>query len=152
MSRTLPVAAIENGTVIDHITSDQTWRIIQMLRLLPKRHKVTVGFNLPSKRMQFKDLIKIENHELTEQEANEITVFAPDATISNIQNFQVVTKVITSLPSQIKGIFLCPNQACITRDETIQSCFSVREEGKQVTLVCQYCERAFDRNQVGVVI
>ncbi len=44
MTKTLSVAAIQNGTVVDHINSDQTLRIIHMLRLLDKKHTVTVGF------------------------------------------------------------------------------------------------------------
>lgn len=152
MNKTLSVAAIQNGTVIDHITSGQTLRIIHMLRLLHKKHKVTVGFNLPSKRMPLKDLIKIEDHALTNKEANEITVFAPEATINIIKNFEVVKKIITSLPSSISGIFICPNVVCITHQESVDSFFMIEEEGQQVKLVCKYCEKAFDRNQVKVKI
>ena len=150
MNKTLSVSAIQNGTVIDHITAGQTLRIMYMLRLLHRKHKVTVGFNLPSKRMQLKDLIKIEDHALTNKEANEITVFAPEATINIIKNFEVVQKIITSLPPHIGGIFICPNPICITHNEPVESFFTVAEQGRQVKLVCQYCEKAFDRNQVKV--
>lgn len=152
MTKTLSVSAIQNGTVIDHITSDQTLRIIHMLKLLSKKHTVTVGFNLPSKRMKMKDLIKIENHVLTNKEANEITVFAPEATINIIKDFEVVKKITTSLPSSIGGVFVCPNHNCITHQEQIESFFNIVEVGKQVNLVCKYCERAFERNQVKVMI
>lgn len=152
MNKTLSVSGIENGTVIDHITSDQTLRIMHMLRLLSKKHKVTVGFNLPSKRMRFKDLIKIEDHALTNEEANEITVFAPEATINIIKNFEVTQKIITTLPEKIRGIFLCPNANCITHNETIEQLFAVEAHGKQVKLVCHYCEKSFERNQVKVAI
>ncbi len=149
---TLSVSAIQNGTVIDHITSDQTLRIMHMLRLLDKKHKVTVGFNLPSKRMKYKDLIKIEDHVLTTKEANEITIFAPEATINIIQKFEVVQKIITTLPPHISGVFICPNSLCITNKEHVESFFTVEEQGKQVKLVCRYCEREFDRNQVKVKV
>ncbi len=150
MNKTLSVSAIQNGTVIDHITSDQTLRIIHMLRLLDRKHTVTVGFNLPSKRMKLKDLIKIENHVLTNQEANEITVFAPEATINIIKNFEVVQKIITSLPPSIGGLFICPNPICVTHAEPVKSFFTVQEQGKHVQLICHYCEKTFDRNQVRV--
>jgi len=52
MNKTLSVSAIQNGTVIDHITPGQTLRIIHMLRLLHKKLKVTVGFNLSSNRLR----------------------------------------------------------------------------------------------------
>lgn len=150
MNKTLSVAGIQNGTVVDHITTDQTLRIMHMLRLLDKRHKVTVGFNLPSKRMKFKDLIKIEDHELTPEEANKITVFAPDATINIIKNYEVVKKLNTKLPEGIAEIFICPNSACITHFESIPSYFYIREHGKLMKLACKYCEKSFERNQVKV--
>lgn len=149
-NKTLSVAAIQNGTVIDHITSDQTLRIMHMLRLLDKKHKLTVGFNLPSKRMKHKDLIKIEDHVLTTEEANKITIFAPEATINIIQNFEVVKKLITSLPPHISGVFVCPNTNCITSKEKVESFFTLEEQGRQVKLICRYCEKEFDRNQVKV--
>lgn len=150
MNKTLSVPAIENGTVIDHITSDQTLRILHMLRVLRKKRRVTVGFNLPSQRMQYKDLIKIEDHALTHKEANEITIFAPEATINIIKDFEVTQKIITSLPSHIRDVFICPNTNCITQTEPVQSFFNVKEQGKQVTLICRYCENEFDRNAVEV--
>jgi aspartate carbamoyltransferase regulatory subunit len=150
MTKTLAVAAIQNGTVIDHITTDQTLRIMNMLHLLDKRHKVTVGFNLPSKMMRYKDLIKIEDHELTPEEANQITVFAPEATINIIKNYEVVKKLSTTLPESISSIFICPNPACITHYEPVQSYFYIKEHGKVMNLVCKYCEKAFERNQVKV--
>lgn len=150
--KTLSVSAIQNGTVIDHITSDQTLRIMYMLRLLDKKCKTTVGFNLPSNRMKYKDLIKIEDHVLTNQEANEITIFAPEATINIIQNFEVVQKLKTSLPPNISGVFVCPNAHCITNKEAVESFFTLEEQGKQVKLVCRYCEKEFDRNQVKVKV
>lgn len=152
MSKTLSVSAIQNGTVIDHINPGQTLRIIHMLRLLNKNHKVTIGLNLSSKLMKLKDLIKIEDHILTNDEANEINVFAPEATINIIKNFEVVQKIITSLPSSISGMFICPNPVCITHTEPVDSFFTITEQGKQVQLVCKYCEKEFERNQVKVKV
>jgi aspartate carbamoyltransferase regulatory subunit len=147
MTKTLSVSAIQNGTVVDHITTDQTLRIMHMLHLLDKKHKVTIGFNLPSKRMKLKDLIKIEDHELTPEEANQISVFAPDATI---KNYEVVKKLKTTLPAGIASIFICPNSACITHCEPVASYFYIHEHGKVMNLVCKYCEKSFERNQVKV--
>lgn len=148
MNKTLSVSAIRNGTVIDHIKPGQTWRIIHLLGLLEKNHKVTIGLNLPSSLMKLKDLIKIEDHVLTTKEANEINVFAPEATINIIKNFEVTQKIITSLPTSISGIFICPNPACITHAETIESFFTIEEKGKNVQLICKYCDKEFDRNEL----
>ncbi|MBX3708478.1 MAG: aspartate carbamoyltransferase regulatory subunit [Gammaproteobacteria bacterium] len=148
MSKTLSVSAIQNGTAIDHIVSGQAFRIIHLLKLLDKKYQVTIGLNLPSKRLKFKDLIKIENYVLTDAQANDITVFAPEATINVIQNFEVVNKITTSLPSSISEVIVCPNPVCITRTEPVKTCFNIETQGKQINLVCRYCEKTFDRNQV----
>jgi aspartate carbamoyltransferase regulatory subunit len=152
MTKTLSVSAIQNGTVIDHINSGQALRILHLLELLEKKHKVTLGLNLPSKRMKLKDIIKIENHALKNQEANEITVFAPEATINIIKEFEVVQKITTTLPPSIRAVFSCPNLACITHKEPMETFFHIESQGKQVNLTCKYCEQTFDRNQVKVKI
>lgn len=152
MSKTLSVSAIHNGTVIDHINSGQAFRIVHLLGLLDKKYKVTIGLNLPSKTMKFKDLIKIENYTLTNEEANDITIFAPEATINVIQNFEVVNKFITSLPTSISDVFICPNAACITHSEPVKTFFNIESQGKQVKLICKFCEKEFDRNHVKVSI
>lgn len=152
MTKTLSVAAIKHGTSIDHIPAGQAIRIMHLLNLLQSKHKVTVGLNLPSKRMVLKDLIKIENHIINTQEANEITIFAPQATINIIKDFEVVDKITTTLPSSIANVFICPNPACISGSEPMASYFLIREQGKQVVLTCKFCEKYFDRNEVTVRI
>lgn len=150
MTKTLSVSAINNGTVIDHIRSGHALRIIHLFRLLDDKNKITVGLNLPSKRLGLKDLIKIENRVLTKEEANEISIFAAEATINIVKDFEVVQKIPTHFPSKISNIFLCPNPKCITRNENCESVFHVEEQGKQVKLICHYCEKSFDRDQVKV--
>ncbi len=152
MSKTLPVSAIKNGTVIDHIRPGQAPRIMRLLEVLQSKNKITMGLNLPSKLIGLKDLLKIENRVLTNDEANEVVIFAPEATINIIKDFEVVKKITTHLPKTIAGIFLCANPACITHHESVESVFHVEDQGKQVKLLCHYCEKAFDRDQVKVSI
>ncbi|TAK75667.1 MAG: hypothetical protein EPO11_05245, partial [Gammaproteobacteria bacterium] len=40
--------------------------------------------------------------------------------------------------------------ACITHTEPVESSFQIEEQGNQVKLICHYCEKIFDRNQVQV--
>lgn len=42
------VAAIENGTVIDHIPSEKTYQVAQLLKLADLGTPVTIGYNFPS--------------------------------------------------------------------------------------------------------
>ncbi len=148
MTKTLSVAAIQHGTVIDHINSGQALHIIRLLDLQKKNHKVTIGLNLPSKRLQYKDIIKIENHVLSNDEANEVTVLAPLVSINIIDNFEVVKKINTTLPSHIVNVFACPNPACITQSEPVETYFKIETHGNRVNFFCRYCEKSFDRNQV----
>jgi aspartate carbamoyltransferase regulatory subunit len=152
MTKTLSVSAIKNGTVIDHIRSGQALRIMRLLRVLEDKHKVTLGLNLPSQLLGVKDLIKIEARELTNEEANEIMIFAPEATINIINEFEVLKKLTTHLPTSIAHVFLCPNPVCITQAEVVDSSFNIKEDGKHMWLSCHYCEKTFDRDQVQVRI
>lgn len=150
MNDTLSVSAIKNGTVIDHIPQGQALGIIHLLSLLKRKFKIMVGMNLPSKRLGSKDLIKIENHTLTDDEANEVVVFAPPVTINIIKNFEVLNKMKTHLPNAMHGVFTCPNPACVTQEEPVDSHFYVGQEGKMIKLTCHYCEKVFHRDQVKV--
>lgn len=152
VAKTLSVAAIQHGTVIDHIVSGQAFRILQLLRLIDKPYKITVGMHLPSKQLGYKDLIKIENYSLTQNQANEITVFAPDASINIIKDFAVAEKINPHLPDFIEGVFCCQNPHCITQEEEVKSFFSIKAMGRTVKLTCRFCEKTVDRNQVKVAL
>ena len=152
MNETFSVSAIKNGTVIDHITAGQALRIIHLLALRTSKHTMTIGMHLPSKRMGSKDLIKIENRILTPEEANEIVVFSPSATINVIENYNVIEKIKTHFPASIKNVFACPNSMCVTQSEPTESDFFITEKSKKVLLTCYYCEKEFDRDLVKVII
>jgi aspartate carbamoyltransferase regulatory subunit len=152
MQTTLGVAAIENGTVIDHIDAGQALRIIYLLNLAPARQLVTIGLQLPSKRMGTKDLIKIDTRLLTAAESNEVAVFAPHATINIIKKFLVVEKSKTVMPAKIQGVFPCPNSACITSTEPITSCFNIITTHKHIQLSCYYCQQVYQRDQLKMAI
>ncbi|MEM9243361.1 MAG: aspartate carbamoyltransferase regulatory subunit [Pseudomonadota bacterium] len=142
--KTLSVNAIEQGTVIDHIPAGKAIRIVDLLQLTDHNKRVTIGLNLKSKRDQFKDLIKIENYSLNEQQLSYIGLFAPRATINRIQDFAVTDKIKAVSPSEISGLMVCPNLNCITNKEQITTKFIVKKRGGQNDkLHCAYCERIF---------
>ncbi len=148
MTKTLSVSAIKNGTVIDHIPAAQALKILKLLQIGTHKNCVTLGLNLVSKSLGLKDLIKIENRILTDTEANEVTVFAPKATINIIENFDIVKKITTRFPDSIVGVFTCANPVCITQTEAIKTHFYLEEYGKQIKLTCRYCEEQFDRDHL----
>ena len=93
-------------------------------------------------------MIKIENTFLTEQQANQLAMYAPDATVNRIDNYEVVKKLTLSLPEQIDGVLTCPNSNCISHNEPVDSSFKVKALKGEIYLKCKYCEKEFDHRVV----
>ncbi len=144
----MSVAAIEQGTVIDHIPAGSALSIFNLLNLKNLPHGIAMGLNLPSEKKEKKDLIKIENYFLQPKEAHDIAIFAPHATINIILNFAVVKKITAVLPDVVEKILICPNTKCITHIEPVFTVFFVEEFKKKVQLSCKYCEREFTLDEL----
>lgn len=145
---TRTVEGLKNGTVIDHIPAGQGMKILRLFELDALGERVTVGFNLTSRHMGSKDLIKVENVALTEVQANELALFAPKATVNVIADFQVVKKHKLEMPETVEGIFACPNSNCISHVEPVSSFFYVEAHGNDTNLKCKYCEKGFSKDIV----
>lgn len=148
MAKTLSVAAIKDGTVIDHLPVGAAVIILQLLKLIPGKNCVSLGLNLTSTSMGFKDLIKIEDRFLTKKEAHDIAVFAPKATINIIKDYKLAQKICAELPQEVERILVCPNPRCITNCEQTPTLFHVEEHKQQVILRCHFCERIFERHEI----
>ena len=148
MSNKLQVEAIRNGTVIDHIPAGHGVRILDRLHLLNSDARITVGFNLPSEARGVKDIIKVEGRKFTEQEANELALFAPSATINVIDEYKVVEKFKMAIPQTLTGILACPNSNCISHNEPVSSRFKLRQQEEDIVLKCHYCEKSFSKDIV----
>lgn len=133
------VFAIEEGTVIDHIPSPLAIKVLQILGL-PNEGIMSIGLNFPSQKLGQKDLIKIENMYLKEEETNKIALIAPTATINIIKNHELIEKREITLPEVVINIVRCPNPVCITNHEPIETKFSISETSP-VSARCYYCER-----------
>ncbi len=143
----LLVSAIKNGTVIDHIEAGNALKIIRLLNLPAHKKIVTVGLNLPSRVMKHKDIIKVEEREITEEEMNQIAILAPKASINIICDFEIIKKFNAKLPKQIEHILVCPNPDCITNQERMDSLFHVIKNGT-IKLKCHYCEKIFSQEEI----
>jgi aspartate carbamoyltransferase regulatory subunit len=146
MKATLSVSAIQDGTVIDHIPAGNAFKIIRLLCLSGNR--ATVGLNLKSTAFGLKDLIKTENVFLTEAQYAQVAVFAPNATVNIIHNYEVVKKFKVQMPETIAKVLTCANPRCITNEQKIPTLFLVEESNTQVLLRCKYCEKLFSREQI----
>jgi aspartate carbamoyltransferase regulatory subunit len=147
MTKTRSVSAINKGIVIDHIPAGQALKIMRLLHVVNNKQRVTLGLNLTSQRLKLKDLIKIENRNLSPEEVDNISVFAPSATISFIEDFAIYKKIKCQLPETIRDILICPNQNCISRTES-KSYFRLEDSVQEVHLYCFYCEKQFKRDQL----
>ena len=117
----------------------------QLFKFTQTNEKVTVGLNLSTKSGETKDLIKIENTFFNDQQANQLALFAPHATINQIKDFKVVNKFSVQLPSSFVGVLTCPNSNCISHNEPVKSRFYVQQTST-LKLKCHYCEKSFERS------
>ena len=82
----LQVSAIRNGTVLDHIPSNQLFKVISILGLDKNcSNQITFGMNLESKLLGKKAIIKIADRYFKPSEINKIALVAPDAKINVIK-------------------------------------------------------------------
>lgn len=136
------IADLENGINIDHIIQGNALFIIQALSLFNSDKQVGVGLNLLSKRLGYKDLIKVADFYLTDSQKEIISLFAPNATLSEIKDYQVITKYKLELPKVVDNIIICPNQRCVSRQ--YKSRFITQVDRKnQLNVICYYCEQEF---------
>jgi len=141
----LIVRRIREGTVIDHIDEGQGLQVLNALGINGADGSViTIALNVPSGKFSKKDIIKVENKFLKEDDTNKLGVIAPKATVNIIKNFQLVEKRRVSLPNEIDRIFRCSNPECITNSsERIESVMDVIDKEGRV-LKCRYCGRLLD--------
>ena len=144
--RKLQVEAISDGTVIDHIPAGQGLKVLHQLPVLDRGCRITVGFNLPSQELGLKDLIKVENHIISDQEAGRLCLLAPMATVNIIENYVVRQKCSIHLPEKLENLFRCPNSNCITHNEPVNTVFTCTERGDEIHITCKYCEKVFSKD------
>jgi len=139
-SRTYKVYAIENGTVIDHVPTPMALRVIRILGL-ENQGIMTIGIGFRSEKYPGgKDIVKVENRELSHEETDKIALIAPDATINIIKDGKVAEKRRIKLPEEVRGILSCPNPNCATNVLGAKPHFRL-ESRRDVTYRCRYCER-----------
>lgn len=135
----LAVAALKNGTVIDHIPTDALFKAVDLLGIAHLDKSITIGYNLQSNRLGKKGIIKVADTFFPDEILNRIAIIAPSAVINTIKDFEVIKKEAVSLPDEVIDLVVCNNPKCITRNEPMKSRFDVIDK-ENVTLKCRYCE------------
>ena len=144
------VAAIENGTVIDHIPADKTFQVANMLGLQDMKTIVTIGNNYYSNLVGKKGIIKVQNKFFTDDEVSQLSVVAPNVVLNIIKDYEVVEKKTVKTPDELRGIVKCNNPKCITNNEPMKTIFHVINKDSGI-LKCHYCDKEQDINKVELV-
>lgn len=134
------VAAIQNGTVIDHIPADKTYQVVNLLNLEKLTTQVTIGYNYRSKKLGHKGIIKVEDKFFTDEEISRLSVVAPNIVLNIIKDYEVVEKKTVTTPDDLHGIVKCNNPKCITNNEPMATLFHVVDKTHGI-IKCHYCEK-----------
>ena len=142
------VQPIRNGTVIDHIKAGKGRKILDTLELIDKGTTITLLMNVPSKKNTSKDVIKIEDRELSESESQKLALLSPGSHVNIIRNFVVAEKNVAELPKTISDMALCPNENCISNNERgAKTKFNIIK-GNPLSIQCVYCGRKIAQNKI----
>jgi len=134
----LRVSKIRNGTVLDHLPGGSALNVLALLSIDGSEGTgVSVAMNVPSDRLGTKDVVKVEERELSQAEVDVLALIAPRASVNIVREYEVTEKNRVERPDRVEGVLSCPNSNCITNaEEPVESRFAVLEDG----LRCAYCD------------
>ena len=140
------VTAIRNGSVIDHIHSGQAMRVLEMLGIGgASAVPVSLVMNVPSKKMGSKDIIKVEDREVTQPELDRLALVAPDAHVSIIRAYSVAEKLTINLGEEVVNVVRCTFSNCITTNQREPLDHRLKVVNRDpLQLRCHYCGRPQD--------
>jgi len=151
MESQLLVRKIENGTVIDHIPAWHSEMVLRLLDMEKIRAQADVSMvslnNIPSRKYGRKDIIKFNNYNLDEGDADIVCLVYPTATINYIEDWEPM-KYKPKIPERVVGRMRCPELSCITNSprEPIMTRFRVLPVFE--VLQCEYCDSLLDFKKV----
>ncbi|MBO4985058.1 MAG: aspartate carbamoyltransferase regulatory subunit [Bacteroides sp.] len=146
----LQVAALENGTVIDHIPAEKLFTVVSLLGLEKLKNNITIGCNLKSGKLGTKGIIKIADKFFCDDEINRIALVAPNVKLNIIRDYEVAEKREVRLPDELKGIVKCGNPKCITNNEPMPTRFHVIDK-ENCIIKCHYCEKEQKRENITLI-
>jgi len=144
------VTAIRNGTVIDHVPSGQALTVLKMLGIDGRMsNPVSLVMNVPSKKMGSKDIIKVEDRELTQTELDRLALVSPDASVAIIRSYSVAQKLVVNLGDEVTDVVSCSYGNCITVNprEPLSHRITVLSR-EPLELRCHYCGRSQEINSL----
>jgi aspartate carbamoyltransferase regulatory subunit len=141
MSEMRRVTAICNGTVIDHIPAGHALQVIRMLRIDTNRsNPVSLVMNVPSDKIGRKDLLKIEDLELNQEELDRLALISPNASVAIIRNYGVAEKRVVELAEELVNVARCTFTNCITQNDREPLPQKLRVVSREpMEIRCYYC-------------
>ena len=149
----LLIRRIKEGTVIDHIRAGEALRVLQILGITGKEGEiVSVAMNVPSSKIEKKDVVKFANRFLKSEETDKLALVAPQATVNIIKNYKVSEKRKVELPFVFRGLLKCPNPTCVSNmsGEPIVSTIDVVDKETPL-LRCRFCQRLMSPGEAVLV-
>lgn len=153
----LAISSLRNGCVIDRIASGRA-SVIDRINIKAglygkKTAQVIRGRNMDSASMEEKEVVFINDIWPDDNLMSIYTLPAPQVRVSLMREEPKPAgdylRVEPPLPSAVAGIFVCPNDQCVTNlDPEGESYFDVLGEKGKAHLQCVYCFGTFDIHQI----
>jgi aspartate carbamoyltransferase regulatory subunit len=125
-------------------------QVIRILRINTSRATpVSLVMNVPSDKLGRKDVLKIEDRELNQEDLDRLALIAPAASIAIIRNHAVAEKMRVELADDLVNISKCSFSNCITknaREPLPQRLRVVSHDPLEVR--CYYCGRGQDIDEL----
>ena len=132
------IDSIQNGIVIDHITSGNGMRLYELLKLDRVPASVAIIKNAISHKNGKKDIIKIDADIPVNLDV--IGYVDPGAVVNIIRDGQLVEKKTIDMPELLTDIIRCKNPRCITgTEQELHHIFKLTDRDTK-TYRCIYCE------------
>lgn len=137
------VTAINNGTVIDHVPAGSALAVLRMLSIAGDRASpISLVMNVPSSKHGRKDIIKVEDRELTQDELDRLALIAPKASVAIIRSYSVAEKREVSIGNELVNIASCTFSNCITTNPREPQDHRLKVvKADPIELRCRYCGR-----------
>lgn len=142
----LNVDTIKNGLVIDHIKAGCGPQIFHWLGLDKASFTSALIMNVPSKKTERKDIIKIDN--IINIDFSVLGFVDPNICVNIIKDEKIVRKIRMELPDRVENVIKCKNPRCITMTEHYVPQVFILADRKKATYRCEYCDAFYTAGKI----
>ncbi|MHA2503947.1 MAG: aspartate carbamoyltransferase regulatory subunit [Candidatus Kariarchaeaceae archaeon] len=145
MEKQMLVTKIDNGTVIDKIPAGKALQILRILKIYDTvEFTIAVAIRVDSRSLGTKDIVKMKDRQLSEDELKKIWLIAPNAKISRIEGYEVREQFMLQerqFNNKFTGVLTCNNPTCATNHrEPVDKEFLLMQRDP-ILVRCLYCDR-----------